>query len=83
MSATENMATAFYEGLRVIRGKDWCWGDQDGGEGGVGTVIRGENSLNNVDITVVLWDNGNISNYRTGKYGKYDLLVYDSGPAGW
>ena len=27
-------------GLRVIRGPDWRWGDQDGGEGGVGTVIH-------------------------------------------
>ena len=27
------------EGLRVVRGPDWKWGDQDGGEGSVGTVI--------------------------------------------
>lgn len=26
-------------GLRVVRGPDWCWGDQDGGEGYMGTVI--------------------------------------------
>lgn len=77
------MDAGCYEGLRVIRGKDWCWGSQDGGEGGIGTVIRGKNSLKNLDITVVLWDNGNVSNYRTGKDGKYDLRVYDSGPAGW
>ena len=25
-------------GLRVVRGPDWEWGDQDGGEGFVGTV---------------------------------------------
>ena len=24
-------------GLRVVRGPDWKWGDQDGGEGGLGT----------------------------------------------
>ena len=25
-------------GMRVVRGMDWKWGQQDGGEGGVGTV---------------------------------------------
>ena len=28
----------FY-GVRVVRGPNWKWGDQDGGEGHVGTVI--------------------------------------------
>ncbi len=27
------------KGLRVVRGPDWKWGEQDGGEGGVGTVL--------------------------------------------
>ena len=27
-------------GLRVVRGPDWSWGDQDGGEGHVGTVVE-------------------------------------------
>ena len=27
------------EGLRVVRGPDWKWGDQDGGEGCAGTVV--------------------------------------------
>lgn len=27
------------KGLRVVRGPDWKWGEQDGGEGGVGTII--------------------------------------------
>ncbi len=26
-------------GVRVVRGPDWKWGDQDGGEGSVGTVV--------------------------------------------
>ena len=25
-------------GLRVVRGPDWQWGDQDGGEGCLGTI---------------------------------------------
>ena len=27
-------------GLHVVRGPDWEWGDQDGGEGHVGTVVE-------------------------------------------
>lgn len=27
-------------GQRVVRGPDWKWGDQDGGEGNVGTVVE-------------------------------------------
>ena len=26
-------------GSRVVRGPDWQWGDQDGGQGHVGTVV--------------------------------------------
>ena len=27
-------------GVRVVRGPAWSWGDQDGGEGYVGTVLE-------------------------------------------
>jgi len=69
-------------GLRVVRGPDWKWGDQDGGEGGVGTVFT--------DITYrydmmddlqpgtvfVIWDvNGIMDKYRCGYQGFYDLRV--------
>ena len=27
------------KGLRVVRGPGWKWGEQDGGEGSVGTVV--------------------------------------------
>lgn len=27
-------------GLRVVRGPDWKWGNQDEGEGHVGTVVE-------------------------------------------
>ena len=30
-------------GLRVVRGPDWSWKDQDGGEGSMGTVIKVSN----------------------------------------
>lgn len=78
-------------GLRVVRGPDWKWGNQDGGEGHVGTVVEvrtgekpqqaGDNSVVG-RAAVVQWDVGNKCNYRCGIDGKYDLLVYDSGPIG-
>ena len=70
-------------GLRVVRGPDWIWGDQDGGEGGVGTVVgTGRDSNRDVDTVVVYWDTGKLANYRAGYDGKYDLLVFDSAPTG-
>ena len=30
----------FKVGCRVVRGPDWKWGEQDGGEGNVGTVVE-------------------------------------------
>ena len=73
-------------GLRVVRGPDWEWGDQDGGEGHVGTVVEvGETSVSDGGggrAVVVQWDCGERSRYRCGVAGKYDLRVLDSAPAG-
>ncbi len=64
-------------GLRVIRGPDWQWGDQDGGEGRVGTVseVKGRSA-------VVQWDLGERAQYRCGAGGVYDLRVLDTATAG-
>ncbi|ESO07042.1 hypothetical protein HELRODRAFT_191290 [Helobdella robusta] len=63
-------------GARVIRGPDWKWGKQDGGEGHVGTVRNFESS----EEVVVVWDNGTAANYRCS--GSYDLRIIDSAPTG-
>ena len=49
-------------GARVIRGADWKWGKQDGGDGHVGTVRNFESA----EEVVVVWDNGTAANYRSG-----------------
>ena len=67
------------EGLRVVRGPNWSWGDQDGGEGHVGTVVE---VVQNGGSVVVQWDRGNRCRYRCGEEGKYDLRVFDSAPTG-
>uniref|UniRef100_A0A1B0GCN7 RING-type E3 ubiquitin transferase n=1 Tax=Glossina morsitans morsitans TaxID=37546 RepID=A0A1B0GCN7_GLOMM len=63
-------------GARVVRGPDWKWGKQDGGEGHVGTVRNFESS----EEVVVVWDNGTAANYRCA--GAYDLRILDSAPTG-
>jgi len=72
-------------GLRVVRGNDWKWDDQDGGEGHVGTVIvvggRG-GSDHPTGTVVIMWDTGNIANYRAGHEGSYDLRILDNAAAG-
>ena len=66
-------------GLRIVRGPNWLWGDQDGGEGHVGTVVEVGQGGGSV---VVQWDCGNRCRYRCGEEGKYDLRVFDSAPTG-
>ena len=63
-------------GARVVRGPDWKWGKQDGGEGHVGTVRNFESP----EEVVVVWDNGTAANYRCA--GAYDLRIIDNAPTG-
>lgn len=64
-------------GLRVRRGLDWDWGDQDGGAGMLGiTVAEGRVDLGWVNVR---WDHGDGNSYRVGADGKYDLMVVPEG----
>ena len=63
-------------GVRVVRGPDWKWGKQDGGEGHVGTVRNFESP----EEVVVVWDNGTAANYRCS--GAFDLRILDSASTG-
>ncbi|XP_055984403.1 E3 ubiquitin-protein ligase MIB2 isoform X1 [Sorex fumeus] len=72
-------------GMRVVRGVDWMWGQQDGGEGLVGTVVElgRHGSPSTPDRTVVVqWDHGIRTNYRAGYQGAHDLLLYDNAQIG-
>ena len=65
-------------GVRVIRGPDWKWEDQDGGIGNVGTIIETpEADLRYVPrrTVTVVWDSGYKGQYRAGPKGCYDLRV--------
>ena len=75
-------------GMRVVRGPNWKWGEQDGCEGGVGTVVdfvtlkEAEDGVALQRAVVVQWDLGNRCNYRCGIGGYHDLLLLDNGPVG-
>ncbi|XP_038061729.1 E3 ubiquitin-protein ligase MIB2-like [Patiria miniata] len=67
-----------FVGVRVVRGPDWKWGDQDGGKGCVGTVVPAQ-AKDSVKGVWVRWDSGQAANYRAGgASGKYDLRIYDN-----
>lgn len=63
-------------GARVVRGKDWDWGNQDKSSIGTITQINGELE----GWVRVEWDSGADNSYRIGAEGKYDLALYDEGP---
>uniref|UniRef100_A0A8C4F2T2 E3 ubiquitin-protein ligase MIB2 n=1 Tax=Dicentrarchus labrax TaxID=13489 RepID=A0A8C4F2T2_DICLA len=80
-----NNAPVMEVGMRVVRGLDWKWGNQDDGEGHVGTVVEigRQGSTTTPDKTVVVqWDSGTRTNYRTGYQGSFDLLLYDNAQIG-
>lgn len=67
-------------GLKVVRGKDWDYSPQDGGEGNVGVITEyplyyPEDPGSN--WTYVMWANGDGYCYRIGEQGKYDLYVHE------
>ena len=83
------MASLVLIGVRVVRGPDWSWEVEDGGEGNVGTVVDAEETScdeETVATVFVYWDNGVWSNYRCGFRGKFDLRSFDNaqtGKCGW
>lgn len=78
-------------GLRVIRGRNWIWNDQDGGDGFAGTIVdigKSSSAANNNQAektpektAIVQWDHGGRSNYRIGYQDAFDLLVIDNAAA--
>ena len=70
------IALKSFIGCRVIRGPDWKWGKQDGGEGYCGTIRTFESN----EEVVVVWDNGTGANYRCS--GAFDIRLLDTAQNG-
>lgn len=64
-----------FVGARVIRGPDWEWGQQDGGDGRTGRVmeIRGWDNESCRSVANVSWSSGSTNVYRLGHKGNVDL----------
>jgi hypothetical protein len=65
-----------FVGARVVRGPNWKWGKQDGGEGHVGTV----RSFESFDEVVIVWDKGTAANYRCS--GEFDIRILEISSCG-
>ncbi|CAE7037077.1 Spag1 [Symbiodinium natans] len=61
-------------GVRVRRGPDWKWGNQDGGAGNWGTTVVDSDPDMPLRWIKVQWDHGEKKSYRVGAEGKYDLI---------
>ena len=61
----------FAVGKKVQRGRNWRWGNQDGGPGHVGTIQPAQGLA--VGWVTVQWDNGVKNTYRMGVDGEFDL----------
>lgn len=69
-------AMGIFPGAEVTRGKDWIWGDQDGGPGSIGQVLGFENVAPNSsrNLVRVKWSGAEIANsYRLGFEGHVDI----------
>ncbi|KAJ1522563.1 hypothetical protein ONE63_001749 [Megalurothrips usitatus] len=71
-------------GARVVRGHDWDWGNQDGGEGKTGRVtdIRGWDNESGRSVANVTWTTGSTNVYRLGHKGKVDLRYIEPASGG-
>ena len=59
-------------GSRVVRGRDWWYGDQDGGPGGQGIVTQ----VYEGGTVNIRWDSGGeFSGYDNGRDGKYTIKL--------
>ncbi|KAK6635597.1 hypothetical protein RUM44_000851 [Polyplax serrata] len=74
-----------FVGAKVVRGPDWDWSDQDGGEGKTGRVIdiRGWDNESGKSVANVVWTSGSTNVYRLGHKGKVDLKYVEYAMGGY
>ncbi|XP_057380632.1 E3 ubiquitin-protein ligase MIB2-like [Daphnia carinata] len=74
-----------FVGAKVVRGPDWDWGNQDGGEGKIGRVVdlRGWDNESGRSVANVAWASGSTNVYRLGHKGKVDLKCVHAAVGGY
>ena len=69
--SVQEIAEKMKRGSRVVRGRDWCDGDKDGG--GVGKITSLPFPHISEGFVHVRWDNVLLGDYRMGLDGRYEL----------
>ncbi len=64
------------QGVRVVRGRDWRWDEEDGGEGMLGTIVD-TRFMRNSKQALVTWDNGSKGCYEVERPGKNEIIAID------
>lgn len=84
-NATKCYLRGIFVGAIVVRGHDWEWGVQDGGEGKTGRVmdIQGWDNESARSVVNVKWSSGSINVYRLGHKGKCDLKFIQEASGGY
>lgn len=84
-SSTKNQLKGIFVGAKVIRGPDWEWGLQDGGDGKTGRVmeIRGWDNESCRSVANVSWVTGSTNVYRLGHKGNVDLKYLQPAAGGY
>ncbi|XP_044752526.1 E3 ubiquitin-protein ligase MIB2 isoform X2 [Coccinella septempunctata] len=74
-----------FVGAKVVRGFDWEWGNQDGGEGKIGKVldIRGWDNESSRSVANVTWFSGSTNVYRLGQKGNCDIKFVEPTSGGF
>ena len=72
-------AIGIFPGSKVVRGKNWQWNDQDGGQGSEGEVKGYENTSSGSSRNRVLveWPHGVAISYRLGLHGNVDIMCVE------
>ena len=75
LSSTQTEVFGTFRGAVVVRGRDWEWGDQDGGVGTQGWVkeITNWNDQTGNSVACVIWPGSKENLYRLGHKNKVDL----------
>ncbi|KAJ8961169.1 hypothetical protein NQ318_008850 [Aromia moschata] len=84
MNARKCELRGIFKGAKIVRGYDWEWGDQDGGQGNDGIVldIRGWERKSGRSVANVKWLTGNSHLYRLGHKGFCDIQFVESSSGG-
>ncbi|KAK7093237.1 E3 ubiquitin-protein ligase MIB2-like [Littorina saxatilis] len=84
-TSVKHRSLGLFPGSKVSRGRDWQWGDQDGGQGSEGQVKGYENASPHScrSLQKVEWPSGEVNFYRVGFHGNVDVTCVEEEEGPW